>query len=139
MFKKILHKTLTILIGMIKSGIVGVITAAIAGVLIAGIEVIGGAILAITFLLPAMFLYHLGRVLNLKNRTCDIFYFIGFIAVELLFGTCIVLSYKHSTYDDGSRGFSTFFFCIFAFVGIAVYLAELIFRNRAIRKNLEKK
>jgi hypothetical protein len=124
--KKILQKTLIILLGMIKSGIVGMIGAMITGVLIAGtLEVIGGALLIITFLIPAIFLYHLCRILNLKNRTCDIFYITTYIPVFAFF------TYGSFVPDcEGGDQYCRFFATVIFCTGIVVYIAEVIFRGR---------
>jgi hypothetical protein len=132
MVKKIIQKALIILIGMIKSGIVGGIAAMITGVLITrDLEVVGGALLLIIFLLPAMFLYHLSRVLNLKNRTCDIFYFLGSLPFLAMFtyGACVP-----GPSHDGGYLWCRYILIILFFEGIAIYIAEVVFRKLAILK-----
>lgn len=142
MFKQISHQTGIILIGLIKSGIVGVLVAIITSIVIAGgdLEVVPAALLVMLFLFPAMFLYHLGCALKLKQHICNMLFFAGFLSLELFFCICIILAYvqQPSEWVEGI-GFIVFFLYILTFAGILVYLAEVIFRNYRSIKELGKK
>jgi len=135
MLKRILHQAIILLIGIVKSAIAGGLVASVTSIVIAGgdFEVVPASLLMILFLLPAMFLYHLGCVLKLRQYICDILYFVGFLSLELYFGAGIVnaLEIAHrQRYSDGSEGWGIFFLYIITFSGFAVYFTELIFRNR---------
>jgi hypothetical protein len=131
-------------IGIVKSSVIGGLVAAITSIVIAGgdLEAYVIALLMILYLLPAMLLYHLGCVLKLKQYICDILYFVGFLSLELYFGIGIVNALKivhRQRYSDGSEGWGIFFLYIITFTGIAVYLAEVIFRGLKSIKELGHK
>jgi len=127
MTKMIIRKAIIILIGMIKSGIVGAVVATVTAS--GNFETIPAALLFMLFLLPAMFLYHLGKAINLKNRTCDILYFVGVVSVESF------AIYGSFTPDqEGGDNMCRWILYTLLFSGAAVYLAEVIFRDQKYLK-----
>ncbi|MDD5063261.1 MAG: hypothetical protein PHQ35_00695 [Phycisphaerae bacterium] len=140
MLKKNSYQLMLVAINFVRLSAIGVLVAITTGIVIAGgdLEVVPAALLAILFLLPAMLLYNLGCALKLKQFTCDILYFIGFLSLELFFCISLILVHVHPS-GDGEDGFIVFFLYILTFIGIAVYLAETIFRTHRSIKELRHK
>ncbi len=125
MVKKILQKVLMVLIGIVKSGIIAEIVVTVSAFLIYNLETAGFTLIPIIALLPAMFLYHLCRVLNFKSKTCDMIYFLGYIPV---FAFCTYGSFVPNS--DGGDQYCMIFGTVMFFDGIIVYVAEVIFREQ---------
>ncbi|MEN6383882.1 MAG: hypothetical protein ABFD79_01655 [Phycisphaerales bacterium] len=132
MIKKIISKLVILIIGVIKSYLVGSLVALL---LSGNIDIAPLGFVAAIFILPAVFFYYISYILDFKKYICMIFYFAGFILVELLFGiNIIVLCMKPM--NDGSLGLNVFFFYVIIFIGIAVYFAQIIFRDQTWLKKL---
>ncbi|MFA6185823.1 MAG: hypothetical protein WC770_01245 [Phycisphaerae bacterium] len=123
MIKKILFGFLAMLLGIIRSAIVGGLIAAATGG--PSLDGVGMALFALLYLLPAILLYHFCYALRLKYYIPDILYFVGFISVIALF------TYGGSIpSEDGGDNFCRAFLYFSFFSGIAIYFAEVIFRNK---------
>jgi len=121
--KKILYGFLGMLFGIIRSAVVGVLIAiAIGGPSPDGIEM---ALYASSYLLPAILLYHFCYAFKAKYYVSDILYFIWFNSIIAFF------TYGGSIPDgDGGDYYCRAFLCFSFFSGIAIYLAEVAFRNK---------
>ncbi|MGA2173101.1 MAG: hypothetical protein ABSG82_08875 [Sedimentisphaerales bacterium] len=132
MLKKILHPIAIMVIGLVKSAIVGGLVAYITSSVIdrGDIEDTFAPLSTILFFLPAMFFYHLGCVLKLRQYICDILYFIGFLFSSLFFIAWFIFIILPQACDvEVLYGLFQWFY-IFTYTGAAVYLAEVIFRNQ---------
>jgi hypothetical protein len=97
-------------------------------------------LLCVIGLLPAIMLYHSACALKLKRRTCDTLYFAAFVVAELLFLPFAAWNVMYPPDGDYLRYLLPFYaMSVIALGGIAVYMAEVYFRNRAILKSYEKK
>jgi ABC-type multidrug transport system fused ATPase/permease subunit len=141
MFKKILYKTAVMTAGIIESGIVAMIAAVVTGILLFceyldSLYVTSMIILVIVlacwlYLFAAVFLYRLGRALNLKLYICDILYLIGLIlAAAFYFGRISILLIQQPDAAFEKLKIDSIGILIIAYAGIAVYLAQVFSRTQ---------
>lgn len=94
---------------------------------------------AFVWLLPAIFLYRFSYILKLKYYICDILYFVGIVSAGLYwihsFFKCSASGFDAADISD-CKGICIFYIYILLFVGLVIYLIEIIFRNKKYLKKL---